>query len=754
MYGPPQAVRLAFDTAAPTLALAVPLAVVALVAGIAVLTAASGALAVVDHAVAPVRPGPAVLGAAAVLSAALSLGLGLGVTAATLALLARVDRRRLGVLAALAGAARRPGSVLLATAVALVTSLAVAGIVGVLLPLQPVAGIAAAVGVVVVAVVAAPLLLAFPLVVGGRMGLGPAIGWAWRSPHAIVAASAEPLRTPRIAVVVTVVATGVASLVLQLLGGLVPTGWWTPVVQVALALVPGALAQVLLAAVAVRGVALRLDGPVAVEGSEPSTAVATPAIGALASALASGDATPSSAPGATEAPARTRTRRTGPLAGIAVLLVPAIVAGALLAANPWGVPAYAAADVHRIWSSPQVATWEGGTAVLSRLGGQDSTVRLCSASTCGPEHDMRAILPSTIAPAADGGLLSATWYPIEDAADEESGSFELRVVHSSPSELREWDQPVEEVDDVDDADADRTQPWAGLPGDERMLGGIDVSFQLGTSAFDRINESLMAVAIDSSGEAPVIASVVRPLDSQDATLAIDACADATCSVSQRTELDLEWGSWSTSSTTLDVATTAGGTTVVSLADRADDDGEIALRLVTLATDGTSTIESLDAEVPGDVVTDLDQTHGAQVAIGGDGLPLVLVRAVDRATLRLLACLDVACSDATITDVEPATDVLHSPALVVDASGRPLIGTIDAEGNVALLSCDDAACASWTSVALAGTAPSDAGSSLGFALALDDDGRPLLAVGARRAVATDAADAGVVLACAAVRCGAD
>ncbi|MGJ0388525.1 hypothetical protein [Microbacterium sp. CGR1] len=718
MYGPPRAIDLAFGRPAPTIAYEVPLVIVWIVVASILVTVLSGELAIVNNEVAALRAGPGFAVGVAILAVTLAIAQGFGITAATLAVIAASDGRSMTVREAWRGALRRPGSV----AIAGLMLLALMGIVLLVTSfaaIMPVVGIVAGIVLLVVGIILAPLLLAWPLVVTRRKSLPAALAWGWRSPRLFRGQMAEPLGNPRLAVVVTIVLTGVIALVVSWLAGLLPAGWWTPSVGAVLAIVPLSVVQLLLAAVSVRGAALRIDEP-------------------LLAAASDAEAAPLE-------------RRRGTLIGAAALAVPAVVAALLVAVNPWQIPAYAAADVHRVWNSSQIVSWQGGTVVLSRLGGEDSFARVCAGDNCGPEHEMLSILPTAIAPAADGGVLSASWYPIE-GADEQSGSFELRVTHSSPESLATWSESLGD----DASDAEKSDGWSGFPGDERVLGGIDSTFRSATSVFNRGNQSLMAVAIDSSGDAPVIASIVRPLESRTATIALDFCADAGCTASERTTQEVQWASWSTNSTTLDVASTGdGGSAVVTLTDRGEDEEDIPLRVLTASPEGEWATSVLDAEVPGDAVTDLDQTHGAQVAIGADGLPVVLFRAVDRSTLRLFSCADASCSTASITDIPAETDLLHTPALAIDSSGRPLIATIDRAVNVALLSCGDAACESRTSIPVLAAAPTDGGFSHGLALAVDDEDRPLIAVGLRRAGSeAKATSSGTVVACTAPRCGGE
>ncbi|MFK3835390.1 hypothetical protein [Microbacterium sp. NPDC087868] len=726
VFGPARAVSLAFGDPSPLLAYAVPSALAAAVAGGVATTVAADDLSIVNHAPALVAASPSEFVGAAAFTVVLALAQAFGLTAATSALLARVDGRRLSARAAWARAARRPGAVAIAAAVSLVAA-SVLLLVSILLSVQPVLGIVAAIVLLIAVIVLAPLALAWPLLVAGTHPIGAALAAGWRSPRAFQGRAAEPLGSPRFALVFTAVSTGIIVLVIGWLASTLPPGWWTPVVTAGLALVSTAVVQVLLSAVAVRGAALRSDAPL------------TPDEGAV---------------GAERSPARTG--RGGMLPGVAVLLAPAVFAGALVALNPWQVPAFAAADVHRVWTSPQIVGWQGGSVLLSRLGGEDATVRACDDDACGPVREMASILPSAIASAADGGVLSASWIPVE-GADDSSGSFELRVTHSSTEQLAEW-STMSGASGSDDA------PERGLPGEVRTLSSVEAVFEGGDSVFARSNESRMAVAVDSRGALPVIASVIRPPGSgDDATLALDFCADAECSSSDRTELSIEWALSTTNATTLDVVGAEDGeSAAVTLVQREADGYGSPLRLLTATVDGAWTVETLDASggdaTGGDATADqaqhdFDFAYGAQVERGADGSPVILSRARGSDVLRLFSCADEVCADAVVTEVAQHLAFLHIPAFVIDASGRPLIGTIDRDANVALVSCDDEACRDRTAVPLTGLAPSGAGSTGGFALSVDDRDRPLLAVGARRSASTAPGSfEGTILTCAAARCG--
>ncbi|MFJ2369281.1 hypothetical protein [Microbacterium sp. NPDC087665] len=731
MFGPPRAVSLAFAEPAPLIAYAVPFSIAWIVVGAPLMTLLAPELVIVNGAVSALGTSTTQLTAIAIGTVVIAIAHGFALTAATLAIAARVDGRPLCARDAWATALRRPGSVALATIVSLAGA-AIGLVIAVFIGVQPIAGIAAAIALGIGGIVLAPLLLAWPLVVVRRQSLGSALAAAWRSPREFQGQGAEPLGSPRFAVVFTVIATGIIVVVIRLLGALVPLGWWTPVVGVALVLVPTALVQVLLAAVAVRGAALRVKGPldVTVEG-------------AAAEASDSAVSEPAESRSA-------RAPRGGALAGIAVLLVPALAAGAVLAVNPWHVPAYDAADLPRVWRSSQIVPWQNGAVLLSRLGGEDASASLCDGATCGPAHDMRTILPTAVAPADDGGMLSASWYPVE-GADSSSGSFELRVTHSTPDALAHWSDPRDE-----DAPDEEPGDWAGFPGEERVLGSVDSAFERGDSVFARMHESRMAVAIDTSGPAPVIASVIGPRGT-DATLAIDFCADSACTDSTRTTQELEWAIGLSNATTIDIVSTDDGdSAVVTLTQKESDGYGAPLRVFTATADGDWTTETLDADVPGPVAEDDgDFAFGAQVERGADGMPVILFRAADRSGLRLFSCADIACAEGEITDITPETDLLAAPALAIDESGRPLIGTFDRAQNIALISCDDAACTDRTLVPIAAVAPTEAGFSNGYALSVDDEGRPLIAVGMRRAGSTAKATFnGTVFNCIAARCGAN
>lgn len=367
---------------------------------------------------------------------------------------------------------------------------------------------------------------------------------------------------------------------------------------------------------------------------------------------------------------------------------------------------------------------------------------------------MRAILPTAIAPAADGGLLSASWYPVE-GADDRTGGFELRATHSTPDALRTWAEPLPSGL-TDDEVSEAARDLEGLPGEERILGGIDSTFRSGSTVFARSNEGLLAVAIDTDGDRPVIASVARPLESLEATVAFDFCSDAACTSSERVTLPLVWGSGYSNQTSIDVALAADGrTAVATLADGASDDGTVPLRVLTATPDGDTTIETLDSDVPGAPVTTFDDDDGAQMELGSDGLPVVLYRAEDHATLRVFTCGDLSCADPSVVDIAPQSELLTAPALAIDSTGRPLIGVIDGTASVGLLSCDDATCATQTMVPLVGIVPTDLTPYEALSISLDAEDRPILASGVQRTGSTGKATwSGTILSCTAARCGAD
>ena len=256
----------------------------------------------------------------------------------------------------------------------------------------------------------------------------------------------------------------------------------------------------------------------------------------------------------------------------------------------------------------------------------------------------------------------------------------------------------------------------------------------------------------------------------------DACSSATTKTTQ-----LEWIGNAPSRASIDVAVTADGTAVVTLADRFDSRSDVpipALRVISAQADGAelrveapelaAVVESEESPSFG-----YDETFGAQIELGADGLPVILSRPEDSSALRLFTCADTSCSSTSARDLSGYDAGLRTPAFAIDASGRPLIALADKRrASLDLIDCLDAGCADLESRSIAKLAKGDDLSTTeALALSLDSRGNPIIAVGDRLAgdVRTDVDTfdyepgearpprneerwAGTVLNCSDARCG--
>jgi hypothetical protein len=116
--------------------------------------------------------------------------------------------------------------------------------------------------------------------------------------------------------------------------------------------------------------------------------------------------------------------------------------------------------------------------------------------------------------------------------------------------------------------------------------------------------------------------------------------------------------------------------------------------------------------------------GSSLTLDSNDRPVISYYDISNGHLKLAHCADANCtSDTSIITVDSSGDVGRQSSLVLDSSGRPVIGYFDA-GNSALklAHCADANCTSGTSI-VAVDSSGDVGSEP--ALTLDSVGKPVI-----------------------------
>jgi hypothetical protein len=712
MYGPPRAFELAFLSPAPALAYAVPVVVAVILATVVALTIVPrDAVVIVNGNITQLASSTAVLVASVIAAILLCAGHAFGITAATHSLIANATDSSLPARGAWRRAARRPGLVALAFvgALALFVAAVAASVALIIAPLWTIAGL---VVVLIALIVAAPLLLAWPQIVLGDTSWGTALARGWRSGRDIVSGRAED-RTPRVSLIIgalIVVGLGVG---LRLLAGLMMQSMLSAMVAIALGLVVPAVFVLLITAIAVRAVIVREETRARI-GTEPIVPHPTPSWA---------DAEPDAG------------TRGGALVGLAALLVPALLAAPLVLVNPWGFVSYSAVTMPSIEDSASIVpVGDDGTAVLSANVGYDRfSMRLCHGASCAPISTLSSYLSTDTVDTDDGGLFTAQWMFVGDEEDTADNRFELDAVSTSADELREWD----------DTNRSGGSSSSIPPGGRTTVATLDSTFSEDDEVDARTVTDRSAVAVSNDGEHPVIAAVARRTGGPpEATMWIVFCDDDACSSATTKTTQLEWIGGSPSSASIDVVVTEDGTAVVTLADREDSRSPEpipALRVFSAKADGAE----FRVEAPplaGITETDetrysgYDETFGARIELGADGLPVILSRAEGSSLLRLITCADASCSSADARDLTGFDSGSRTPAFAIDETGRPLIAIVgERRSSLDLIDCLDATCSELEARSIAKLVQGDAlWSTEALALNLDSSGKPIIAVGDRLA----------------------
>ena len=751
MYGPPRAWALVLLSPAPALAYGVPVIIAAVAATVAALSIVPrDALVLINGNVTEVAGTTEALVAAAIAVILLCAGHAFGITAATHSLIANTTDARLPAPAAWRRAAGRPGLVALAFVGAL--AIAVAGVAAsVALAIAPVQAIVGLVVALIVLIVAAPLLLAWPQLVLRSASWGQALARGWRSGKDVVSGRTED-RSPRVSLIIAAVVVVGIGVGLRLLAGLMLQSLLSAMVSVALGIVVPAALVLFLTAVAVRAVIVREESRARI-GTQPIVPLPAPSWAQKDSDVGT---------------------RGGALVGLAVLLVPALLAAPLALVNPWGFVSYSAVTVPSIEDSASIVpVGDDGTAVLSANVGYDRySLRLCHGASCSPISTLSSYLSTDTIGTDDGGLFTAQWMFVGDEEDTADNRFELDAVSTSADELRRWDDTTRQ------GERTSTEP----PGSRTTLASFDSTFNEDDEVDTRTVTDRSAVAVSNDSAHPVIAAVARRTGGPpEATMWIVFCDDAACSSATTKTTQLEWIGNAPSRASIDVAVTADGTAVVTLANREDSRADVpapALRVISGKADGAElrveapelapVVESEESSGFG-----YDETFGAQIELGADGLPVILSRPEDSSELRLFTCADIACSSTSASDLTGYDAGLRTPAFAIDESGRPLVAVAnERRESLDLISCLDAKCTNLESRSIAKlTRNEDLRSTEALALSLDSHGNPIIAAGERLAgdirpdVATISYDddygrpdrneeswAGTVVNCSDARCG--
>jgi len=726
-YGPPPVPSIAWSGGRAGLALVVPFTAGLLLAGVVLLLGVpggrvalvNGAFAALDGAGVPV----ALLAVGTVIAA---LGLGFGVTATTVVMLAATDDATAGPRDAWRWSVHHWRLVVEAALVALVAVAA-----GTATAVWWRAGGWGAVVIVVLlvlgAVIVAPLLLGWALLVAG-VPRRSAFRRAWGSGRVVVRGGHEATATPRRALVggaalVTVLGVGV----LLLLRLLPPSALRSSVV-VAWCCVVVVLLVLFVLAIAVRGAAARSEG-----GRLGPPLLGYPVGGG-------------------------RRARPG-LVGAGVVLVPAMVFAVIVSSNPLGMVQYDVAQVDaRVLRGGDVADVSGRTAVVSAPYTPPSSLRMCRKTSCDDATEMPSrTLGSAVGSAGDGGLLTAQWKVRFE--DEVAQQYELEVVHSRADQLdaapksdgAAWPagRRAEQRDSADEAPAvDRPE------GHRTTVAAVDIV----ETDRDRVSYWMTDVAVASSGDRPVVVGIARGGEPEGRSHMVAVfCEDVSCVEHTVRQVALPWIP-PLDDQGVDVAVAPDGTAVVSLVSETDARSPTftALRLVSFGPDGVQPVvrDLSHAIPPGEPVRAWDEAYDARVAIGGDGNPVVLARSNGIATQRLTFCADVSCSSSSHTDITPNGSTNLLPAFVIDRSGRPLVAVRDEEpGTLGLLSCRDARCTSSEQTTIARFPPvqDERSGTSTLAIGLSADDTPIVLSGGVSEDRDEDAK-GLVIRCDRPRCG--
>lgn len=118
---------------------------------------------------------------------------------------------------------------------------------------------------------------------------------------------------------------------------------------------------------------------------------------------------------------------------------------------------------------------------------------------------------------------------------------------------------------------------------------------------------------------------------------------------------------------------------------------------------TTTVPGPDSLGTGPVVLDStgDVGHQPEVLIGNDGLPLVAYVDETKGVVKLAKCTDPGCADAVVSELGPVSEAIsHGPSVAVGSDGLPLI-MFSTGDELVIHKCLDLACSSDTATRITG-----------------------------------------------------
>jgi len=396
----------------------------------------------------------------------------------------------------------------------------------------------------------------------------------------------------------------------------------------------------------------------------------------------------------------------------ALLLPPAATAGVSVL-NPGNVARVTTVEADGHWEDVEVTPFGEGALVLSRIGDAGAIVTWCDAAACS-SYDSWGSSAQAIHGLADGSVLLARLVPQHEEVVNVYTAIELQVTRIEPGDV-----PSATEDD------DR-EPY--FPGD--FTGATtavlldEVVPEESSRSADFWEDTAVAVSLGADAQ-PVVALMTRG-PAGDGLLRVFRCADLDCSTSgEVAAVDLQWAypfahaKWAI----LGVADLPDGTIGIAVVQQ--DHTEAPLRYVAVTEGETPVVQALDdSPTPYDSA---DGTAGARVAVNGDGTVTLAYRPHGSMDGYILTCVDSECSDHTTEKMLPSgTDPFFpSPTLAIDDTGRPMYLQRDPAGAVRLVSCLDVACTETVATIVAD--PEYSGGPI--ALALTTDGRPLIVAAA-------------------------
>ena len=200
-------------------------------------------------------------------------------------------------------------------------------------------------------------------------------------------------------------------------------------------------------------------------------------------------------------------------------------------------------------------------------------------------------------------------------------------------------------------------------------------------------------------------------DATNGDLKVAHCSDSTysiCTTSTRTTLQSEGNVGQFTAVTIGT----DGLALISYYDASNGDLKVAHCSDVACT--SATLATLD--IAGSV------GQYSAVTIGTDGLGLISYYDATNGDLKVAHCSDVACTAATLTAVDGAADNLGAPSsMIIGTDGRGLISYYDAtKGGLKVAHCSNVACTSATLTDVDG-APNNVGAASSMIMGADSRG---------------------------------